>query len=86
MTNFSQLELHSKTNEIVVTFSRRLTMALFNPIHGSSVEIKKEFKYMETVFDANLGFSSNAEVILGKCHQGLYLLRKMLSLSVIKFR
>lgn len=81
----SCLELNvSKTKEMVVTFSssrRELTTAATTTIHGSPVETV-EYKYLGTILDNQLRFSSNTEGILRKCHQRMYLLRKLNSFSV----
>lgn len=82
----SNLELNvSKTKDMVVTFSSRqkeLAAAVTTTIHGMPVEVVEEYKYLGTIFDNLLKFSANTENILKKCHQRLYLLRKLNSFGV----
>lgn len=82
----SKLELNvSKTKEMVVTFSSRqrdLAAAVTTTIHGKPVEVVEEYKYLGTIFDNLLKFSANTEEILRKCHQRMYLLRKLNSFGV----
>jgi hypothetical protein len=84
----SCLEMNvSKTKEMVVTFSKRqreLAAASIISIHGRPVELVEEYKYLGTIFDSQLKFSSNTEEILRKCHQRKYLLRKLNSFGVSK--
>ncbi|XP_060780499.1 NACHT, LRR and PYD domains-containing protein 3-like [Neoarius graeffei] len=79
------LQLNSnKTKELIVTFSikqRQLAEAHTTTIRGELVE---EYKYLGTIFDSLLRFSSNTEEILKKCHQRQYLLRKLRSFGVNK--
>ncbi|XP_060763137.1 centrosomal protein POC5 isoform X5 [Neoarius graeffei] len=49
---------------------------------GFPVETVEEYKYLGTILDCQLRFSSNTEGILRKCHQRMYLLRKLNSFSV----
>ncbi len=82
--DISHLELNvSKTKEMVVTFSnkqRDLAAAVTTFIHGKPVE----YKYLGTIFDHLLKFSSNTEEILRRCQQRQYLLRKLISFGVCK--
>lgn len=84
----SKLELNvNKTKDMVVTFSNKrkvLAAALPTIIHGKAVELTEEYKYLGTTFDNQLKFSANTEEILSKCHQRLYLLRKLNSFEVSK--
>ncbi len=84
----SHLELNvSKTKEMVVTFSnkqRDLAAAVTTFIHGKPVELVEEYKYLGTIFDHLLKFSSNTEEILRRCQQRQYLLRKLSSFGVCK--
>ncbi|ROJ29141.1 RNA-directed DNA polymerase from mobile element jockey [Anabarilius grahami] len=69
----SCLELNvKKTKEMVVTFSnkqRQMAMAVTTVIHGNPIEIVEEYKYLGTIFDNLLKFTSNTEEILRKCQQ-----------------
>ncbi|KAM3587572.1 uncharacterized protein V6R79_009188 [Siganus canaliculatus] len=70
---------------MLVTFSRRqreLASSVPIIIRGTPVEIVSEYIYLGTILDNNLRFSSNTEAILKKCHQRMYLLRKLNSFSV----
>ncbi len=84
----SNLELNvSKTKEMVVTFSKKqrdLAAAVTTTIHGKPVEVVEEYKYLGTIFDNLLKFSSNTEETLRRCQQRLYLLRKLNSFGVSK--
>ena len=48
------------------------------------VEFVEEYKYLGTIIDSQLKFSSNTEEIIRKCHQRQYLLRKLNSFGVNK--
>ena len=74
----SCLELNtSKTKYMVVTLSNKQRASVTTTIHGEPVELVEEYKYLGTIFESLLKFSSNAEEILRKCHQRQYLLRKL---------
>ena len=84
----SCLELNiNNTKDMVVTFpnqQRALATAVTTIIHGKPVELVEEYKYLGTIFDRLLKFSAKTEEILRKCHQRLYLLRKLNSFGVSK--
>ncbi|KAL3966297.1 PH-interacting protein [Sarotherodon galilaeus] len=70
---------------MVVNFSSRqrdLAASVTTTIHGKPVEVVEEYKYLGTIFDNLLKFSANTEEILRRCHQWLYLLRKLNSFGV----
>ena len=70
-----------------MTFSskqRRLAQDHISIIRGEHVEVVDEYRYLGTIFDGLLRFSSNTEEILKKCHQRQYLLRKLRSFGVSK--
>ena len=75
------LQLNStKTKEVIVTFSskqRQLAEAITTFIWGEPVEVVEEYRYLGTIFDSLLRFSTNTEEILKKCLQRQYLLRKL---------
>ena len=48
------------------------------------VEIVTMYKYLGTVFDNKLRWDDNTEVIIKKCQQGLYFLRKLTNSLLIK--
>lgn len=67
---------------MIVTFSskwRHLVEPVTTTIQGKPVVIVKEYKYLGTIFDNLLRFSSNIEEILRECQQRQYLLRKLRS-------
>ena len=73
----SCLELKTKTKDMVVTFSnkqRALSTSDTTTIYVP-VELVEEYKYLGTIFDSLLKFSSNTEEILRKCHRRQDLLR-----------
>lgn len=80
------LELNvSKTKAMVVTFSNKqlqLASAATTTIHGMSVELVDDYKYLGSIFDSHIEFSANMEEIIRKCHQGQYLLSKLNSFGV----
>lgn len=52
-----------KTKEMWMTFSsqqRELAAAAVSPIHGRSVELVEEYKYMGTIFDSTFKSSGDA--------------------------
>lgn len=60
---------------MIVTFAtkqRQLAEAITTTIGGEPVEVVVEYRYLGTIFDSLLRFSSNTEEILKKCHQGQY--------------
>ena len=69
----SCLELNvEKTKEMVVTFSskqRELAAAAVSTVHGKTVEMVDEDKYLGTIFDCMLKFASNTEEFLRRCQQ-----------------
>uniref|UniRef100_A0A1A8IGU6 Alkylated DNA repair protein AlkB homologue 8 N-terminal domain-containing protein n=2 Tax=Nothobranchius TaxID=28779 RepID=A0A1A8IGU6_NOTKU len=70
---------------MVMTFCRRPrdpAASVTTFIHGNPEEVVEEYKYLGTTFDNLLKFSANTEEILRKCHQRLYLLRKLNSFGV----
>ncbi|KAK3510372.1 hypothetical protein QTP70_005671 [Hemibagrus guttatus] len=61
-----------RTKKTVVTFSKKqkkLAAAVTTNIHERSVEIVKEYRYLGTIFDQLLRFTSNTEEILRKWQQ-----------------
>jgi len=65
-----------------VTFSnkqRQMTTAVTIIIHGKPIEIVEEYKYLGTIFDNLLKFTSNTEEKLRKFQQHQYLLTKLSS-------
>ena len=75
----------SKTKKIVIEISENTVKVLKkNTIHDQEVEIVTKYKYLGTVFDNKLRWDDNTEVIVKKCQQRLYFLRKLNLFSVDK--
>lgn len=74
-----------KTQEMIVTFSKRqreMAEAAVTTTHGEPVEIVERCKYLGTMFDHQLKFDQSTKVILKKCRQWQYFLRKLNSFWV----
>jgi hypothetical protein len=81
----SFLELNvQKTKEICFEESRARDASLVRPIKikGETVEKVETFKYLGTVLDSKLCFSSHVDSVCKKANQRLYLLRKLRSFDV----
>ena len=63
---------------------RQLAEAVTTTSLGKPAEVVEEYKYLGTIFDNQLKFSSSTEDILKKCHQRQYLLWKLNSFDVSK--
>lgn len=72
----------SKTKELIVNFSKNQSKHAINLIHGMEVEIVESYKYLGTVFDSQLKFDINTEVIAKKGQQRINLLRKLNSFNL----
>ena len=55
-----------------------------NTIHDQEVEIVAKHKYLARVFDNTLRWDHNTGIIVNKCQQCLYFLRKLNKFSVDK--
>ena len=75
-TNFLELNV-SKTKELVFDFRRSQYVPEHTVINGENVEIVEEYKYMGTVIDKKLNWSSNIKRLYNKSQQRLYFLRKL---------
>lgn len=76
-----------KTQEMIVTFSKRqreMAEAAVTTTHGEPLEIVERCKYLDTMFDHQLKFDQSTKVILKKCRQWQYFLRKLNSFWVSK--
>ena len=77
------LELNvTKAKEMFIDFNKHGGCRTATTIHGQPVEVVQEYKYLGTVMDDKLRFDSNTEVILKKCQQRQYFLRKLYSFGV----
>ncbi|KAJ8382636.1 hypothetical protein SKAU_G00034140 [Synaphobranchus kaupii] len=72
----------TKTKEMFVDFSRRQAGRTAAIINGEPVDAVHQYKYLGTVFDDKLRFEANTEVIIKKCQQRQYFLRKLHSFGV----
>ena len=73
-----------KTKELVIDFRKHNQSPGKTTIHDQKVEIVTKYKYLGTVFDNKLRWDDNTEVIVKKCQQRLYFLRKLNSFCVDK--
>ena len=71
-----------KTKELVTDFRKHSQSPEKTTIHDQEVEIVTKYKYLGTVFDNKLRWDDNTEVIIKKCQQRLYFLRKLNSFSI----
>ena len=85
----SCLELNiNETTDMVGTFSiqqKALAKGVTTNIHGESVELVEEYKYLGSIFDILLKFTANMVEIRRKCHQRQYLLRKLILVMLWTF-
>ena len=79
---YSGLTLVTKTKEMIVDFRRQEHSPGKTIIHNNEVEIVSKYKYLGTIFDDKLKWDDNAEEIVKKGQQRLYLLRKLNYFSV----
>lgn len=80
--NYLDLNVH-KTKDMIIDF-RRNTAQGVSVIHGKDVQIVDTYKYLGTWFDSKLKFDTNAESIVKRAQQRVYLLRKLNSFNVNK--
>lgn len=79
----SYLELNvQKTKELIVDFRKKNEDVPSTIIHGQEVDIVSKYKYLGTIFDDKLRWDENTDLVIKKCHQRLYFLRKLKSFSV----
>ena len=71
-----------KTKELVIDFRRKKSPITPVNINGDVVEVVTEYKYLGTVIDNKLTFSSNVENVYNKCQSRLHFLRKLRSFNV----
>ncbi|KAJ8337769.1 hypothetical protein SKAU_G00367350 [Synaphobranchus kaupii] len=67
----------SKTKEMLVYFRRGQPTAATLEVNRQTIERVEEYKYLGTTIDHKLTFKTNGELILSKCQQYLFFLRKM---------
>ena len=75
-TNHLELNV-GKTKEMVVDFKRQKSDIPPLDIHGQTVERVTEYKYLGTVIDNKLTFSSNVEGVYKKCRQRMHLMYQL---------
>ena len=71
-----------KTKEMIVDYKRNQTDVAALQLKGQTVERVQEYRYLGTVIDNKLSFAKNAEVVLKKCRQRMYMLYQLRSLMV----
>ena len=74
--NFLSLNV-SKTKELIFDFQRSQCPVQPVTIGTDTVEIVNEYKYLGTIIDNQLNWSSNIRQLYSKCQQRLYFLRKL---------
>ena len=74
--NFLELNV-SKTKELIFDFRRSQCPVQPVTIGTDTVEIVNEYKYLGTIIDNQLNWSSNIRQLFSKCQQRLYFLRKL---------
>ena len=74
--NFLELNV-SKTKELIFDFRRSQCPVQPVAIGTDTVEIVNEYKYLGTIIDNQLNWSSNIRQLYSKCQQRLYFLRKL---------
>ena len=74
--NFLELNV-SKTKELIFDFRRSQCPVQPVTIGTDTVEIVNEYKYLGTIIDNQLNWSSNIRQLYSKCQQRLYFLRKL---------
>ncbi|KAF7654596.1 hypothetical protein LDENG_00067420, partial [Lucifuga dentata] len=79
--NFLDLNV-SKTKELIIDFRRSKEEVKDSVIHGDRVETVTSYKYLGTVFDDQLKWDHNTDVIMKRGQQRIHLLRKLDSFSV----
>lgn len=79
--NFLEMNV-GKTKEMIVDYKRNQTDVAALQLKGQTVERVQEYRYLGTVIDNKLSFAKNAEVILKKCRQRMYMLYQLRSLMV----
>ena len=73
-----------QVKELEIDFFRKYSEVLKNTIYDQEVEIVTKYKYLGTVFNNKLRCDDNTGIIVNKCQQRLYSLRKLNSCSVDK--
>ena len=79
--NFLDLNV-SKTKEMVIDFRKHGVNVPDLYIDGVKVERVSEYKYLGTVLDEKLNFSSNTKLLQKKCQTRIHLLQKLRNLDV----
>ncbi len=77
----SSLEINVlKTKELVLQNNKNIMKPVI--VHGQTVEMVDDFKYLGTYIDSSLTFQINTDHIFKKCSQRLHLLRKLNNFGV----
>ena len=75
-----------KTKELLIEEHRASDTSLLQPVRikTEDVESVKTFKYLGTVLDSNLSFTTHVDTVCKKANQRMYLLRKLKTFDVDK--
>lgn len=74
----------TKTKDMIIDFRKKRAKQEVSIINKEEVEIIDTYRYLGTIFDSDLKFDKNMEVISKKGQQPIYLLRKLNSFNVSK--
>ena len=75
-----------KTKELLIEEHRARDTSLLQPVRikTEDVESVKTFKYLGTVLDSNLSFTTHVDTVCKKANQRMYLIRKLKTFDVDK--
>lgn len=72
----------SKTKELIIDFRQSQDTPRASTIHNEEVQIVDSYKYLGTMFESQLKFKENTELIVKQHQQGTHLMRKLRSFNV----
>ena len=74
-----QTKMAMKTKELLIEEHRARDTSLLQPVRikTEDVESVKTFKYLGTVLDSNLSFTTHVDTVCKKANQRMYLIRKL---------
>ena len=79
--NFLELNVN-KTKELIIDFSKTPVQHEPLEINDETVEVVEEYKYLGTVIDNKLNFSSHIDEIYKKANSRMFFVRKLCKLNV----
>ena len=84
--SYLKLNVEKKTKELFIEEHRARDTSLLQPvwIKTEDVESVKTFKYLGTVLDNNLSFTTHVDTVCKKANQRMYLIRKLKTFDVDK--